>query len=88
MKNSKSKSHITKSKLYDKLADKATFAVRTTHSTAAGVRVESHGTKKGSSVEVLLPSTTITGGKRVVKVEMSGRQARALYETLSKHFGR
>lgn len=78
---------VTKSKLYDQLSNTPTFEVRTKHSTAAGVRVESHGVKKGSTVEILLPSTTITGGKRIVKIDMTGRQARAIYETLARHFG-
>jgi hypothetical protein len=77
---------ITKSKLYNKLATRKTFEVRTTLSTAAGVKIETYGAKKGSTVEVLLPSTTHEGSNRTVKVQMTGRQARALYETLSRHF--
>lgn len=76
-----------KSKLYNKLSEGNTFSVRTTLTTQAGVKIEDQGNKKGSIIEVILPSTTITGAKRSVKVQMTGRQARALYETLSRYYG-
>lgn len=76
---------VRKSKLYNRLSkkyDKNIFAVATDNSTRAGVKIETRGAKKQTSVEVILPSTSSSGEDRLVKVTMSGRQARALYQTL------
>lgn len=79
---------ITKSKLYNRLDRERAFEVRTTRSTQAGVRIESRGQKKLVNVELILPSTTSDGEERTVRLNMTGRQARALYETLSNHYER
>lgn len=77
----------TKSKLYNRLATtKNVFHVRTTPDTQAGIRVESKGAKKRSTVELLLPSTTLDGNRRMVKVQLTGRQAKALFDTLYRHY--
>jgi len=78
---------VTKNRLYRKLTDKNSFFVRTTAGTQAGIMAATLGNKKGGFVEILLPSTTIEGRKRTVKVYLSGRQARVLFDTLSKHYG-
>ncbi len=83
------KTKETKSKLYNGLSNTdATFNVRTTPSTKAGVRVISRGAKKASRVEIVVPSTTIDGSPRVVKLTLTGRQARALFETLDRHYNK
>lgn len=79
---------VTKSKLYNRLADERSFEVRTTRSTKAGVRIESRGLKKLVNVELILPSATHDGEERTVRVSMTGRQARAIYETLTNHYER
>lgn len=79
---------VTKSKLFNRLAKDASFDVRTNHSTQAGVKITTSGTKKGTQVEVVLPSTNSSGEDRVIHLTMTGRQARALYETLNSHYGK
>lgn len=81
---------VTKSKLYNRLdRSNKSFAVRTTErSTQAGVLIESRGTKKRTNVQLLLPSTSNDGESRTVRVNMTGRQARAFYETLARHYDR
>jgi len=78
----------TTSKLYNRLSNNENiFHVRTTPgSTQAGVRVAGKGAKKGSTVEILLPSTSIDGLDRTVMVGLTGRQARAIYETLNRYY--
>jgi len=75
-----------KSRLFSGL-DKVigTWDLRVASSTKIGVRVSSRGTKKGSLVEMILPSTTPDGIPCTVRVSLSGRQARAVFETLSKY---
>lgn len=76
-----------KSKLFNKLNNtKNVFSVRTEKNTKAGIRVSKNGTKKQIVVDVLVPSTTIDGSPRVVKMSLSGRQAYALYRTLDKFY--
>lgn len=79
---------VFKSKLFNQLSaqEKKVFHVRTSHSTKAGVRVENRGGKKGSQLDILVPSTTIDGTPRTVKVSLTGRQARALYATLNRFY--
>lgn len=80
---------VKKSKLYNSLNktyNKNVFSVAVDHDTRAGVKIESRGSKKQTSVEVILPSTSSTGEDRLVRVTMSGRQARALYQTLSEFY--
>ncbi len=80
---------VKKSKLYNRLTkkyDKNVFSVRTNRSTRAGVKIERTGDKKQTVVEVVLPSTSATGEDRLVKVTMSGRQARALLSTLREFY--
>lgn len=80
---------VTKSKLYNRLdRSNKSFDVRTERSTKAGVRIETRGTKKLTNVEIILPSTTNDGEDRMVRVTMTGRQARAVFETLSRHYDR
>lgn len=80
------KPRVTKSKLYNKL-DRVigTWNLRVASSTKVGVKVSTRGTKKGSVVEMILPSTTPQGLPCTVRVSLSGRQARAIMETLSDH---
>ena len=76
----------TKSKLYSNLnKEVGTWNLRVASSTRIGVKVFSKGTKKGSVVEMILPSTTPEGVPCTVRVCLSGRQARAVYETLARH---
>lgn len=77
-----------KSKLFNKMSadEKKTFHVRTSHSSRAGVRVTDPGTKKGVTVDILVPSTSIDGTERIVKMSMTGRQARALFATLHRYY--
>lgn len=75
-----------KNKSYNKLVklvDNYMFEVRTPHSTKAGIRIESLGTKKGSSVELLLPSMALNG---IVKLKLTGRQAKSLFCTLKNYY--
>lgn len=76
----------TKSKLYSGL-DRVvgTWDLRVASSTKIGVKVSSRGTKKGTLVQMILPSTTPEGLPCTVRVNLSGRQARAVFETLGKH---
>jgi len=87
-KNSNRNKRTTTSKLYSRLSNNENiFQVRTTPgSTQAGVRVATRGVHKGSTVEILLPSTTVDGRDRTVMVGLTGRQARAIYETLARHY--
>lgn len=77
-----------KSKLFNKLStdEKKTFHVRTSHSSKAGVRIIDPGTKKGVMVDILVPSTSVDGSDRIVKMSMTGRQARALFATLRRYY--
>lgn len=85
---SKKTVYTTTSKLYNRLAEtENVFHVRTTPDTQAGVKIQSKGAKKRSTVELLLPSTTLDGAKRMVKVQLTGRQAKALFDTLHRHYG-
>lgn len=79
---------VTKSKLYNRLDRERSFEVRTTRSTKAGVRVETRGLKKLTNIEIILPSTTSDGEERTVRLSLTGRQARAIYETLGNHYER
>lgn len=78
---------VTKSKLYNRLTntDKV-FSVRTSRSTKAGVKVVEKGEKKGMELHLAVPSTTINGEERIVYMVLSGRQARAIFETLDRHY--
>lgn len=77
----------TKSRYYgDFAAFTRTFDVRTSKVTKAGVRVSTTGSKKLTTVEILIPSTTIDGDNRVVKVTLTGRQAKAVYDTMERHY--
>lgn len=79
----------TRSKLYNRLAKRGkSFSVRTETSTQAGVLIESRGSKKRVNIELILPSTDTDGSDRTVRVNMTGRQARAIYETLTRHYER
>lgn len=77
---------VTRNRLWRKLDDKNSFFVRTTAGTQAGVLAATYGNKKGGFVAILLPSTTIEGRQRTVKVCLSGRQAKVLFDTLAKHY--
>ncbi len=83
---SKNTKLTTKSKLYKNLDGViGTWNVRVASSSRVGVKVSSLGTKKGSVVEMILPSTTPEGVPCTVRVCLTGRQARAVYETLARH---
>ena len=81
------KKRVIKSKLFNKLSRTANvFHVRTSNSTQAGIKVEESGNKKRTMVEMVLPSTDIDGKYRVVRVLMSGRQARAFAGVLNQYY--
>jgi len=76
----------TKSRLFNDLTTTKTFDVRTSKTTKAGVRVSTTGSKKLTTVEILIPSTTVYGEDRVVKVTLTGRQAKAVFDTMERHY--
>lgn len=87
MTKTRNRKTTTKSRYYNKFADqKNTFSVRTTQSTKAAILVDSGGNKKATTVEVILPSTTVHGSKRMVKLTLTGRQAKAIFDTLARHY--
>jgi hypothetical protein len=74
----------TTNRTYKKLANqKNAFTVRTKLTSSAGVKVTTKGRKKGTIVEVILPSTTVHGKFRTVRFYMTGRQAKTLFRTLN-----
>lgn len=80
-----------KNRTYKTLANnEKTFVVRTTKSSQVGVKFLKTGLKKAISVELVLPSTTLDGSERTVRLNLSGRQFSSLVNAydyfLSKEF--
>lgn len=64
-----------------------TWRVRTDKDTTKiGVQVSSDGEGQKTNVRVLIPFTTDNGNPVPAELRLNGRQARTLYETLSKYY--
>lgn len=63
--------------------EEKSFVVRTTKSTKLGVKVSRKGLKKGMNVELIVPSTSLDGTDRSVRLELTGRQVMSIYNTLN-----
>lgn len=74
---------VTKSRYFSRVQDSKTVDVLTEDSTLAGVRVTDLGNKKGDEVEIFLPR-----GDKMVRVVLSGRQGRSVFNTLARHYDR
>lgn len=63
------------------------FTVRTAELTDIGVAVEQSGSKKATTLEIIVPARrSYRGSRRAGRVVLNGRQARELFETLRVHY--
>ncbi len=74
---------VTKSRYFNRVASGKSVDVEVDQDTLAGVRVIERGSKKRTEVEVLLPR-----GSKNVRLTLSGRQARSIFNTLANHYDR
>lgn len=74
---------VTRSRYFNRVVATKTVDVPTDDSTLAGVRVTQLGNKKGDEVELFLPR-----GNRMVRVVLSGRQGRSVFNALARHYDR
>ncbi len=74
---------VTRSRYFNQFSTGKSVDVSTDPSSLAGVRVQERGNKKGTEVELFLPN-----GAKSVRISMSGRQAKSVFNTLLRHYER
>lgn len=84
--SNKSNRRVVKSKLYNSLNTEDSVLITTADSTRAGVRIEEVGNKQGIEVELLIPIVNNNNDEGVLRLSISGRQARALYTSLNRFY--
>lgn len=62
------------------------FNVVTSDVNQIGVAVIQSGSKKATTMRLLVPGRTLRGSRRAAALSLNGAQARQLFETLSKHY--